>query len=228
MRLLHQDFRFAFEFEENTTNLLVVECPDVFCKMVKELSADDQTEEVHFVLSEDEAPIKKKDHMCCIVNPLAISLNERKLLGKLMEVLKREICSSELLLESNHVVTALDNYASQLMENTDWELTYNHKIDISGLLKFLGVQFCDEQNCLIEKIVDYMRVANELLGVKCFVFVHLLSYLTEYEMEKLFEYAHYHKIYILLLESRQPEMIKKFTKVVIIDKDACEIQVNMQ
>lgn len=228
MRLLHQDFRFSFEFEENAANLLVVECPEVFCRMVKELSSDELVEEPHFVLSENEKPVKKKDYLCCVVDPLTVSLNERKLLGKLMEVLKKEICSSELLLESNRIIALLENYASYIMRNMDWELTCSNKIDVSGLLKFIGIQFCDEQNCLIEKLVDYMRVMNDLLGIKCFVFVHLLSYLSKYEMEKLFEYTCYQKIHILLLESRQPETIENFKKVVIIDKDACEIQLNMQ
>ena len=87
MRLLHQDFRFVFEFEENTKNLLVVECPDIFCKMVRELSSDDLMEEGRFVLSEDETPVKKKDQLLCVVNPLAVSLNERKLSG-LVDILR--------------------------------------------------------------------------------------------------------------------------------------------
>ncbi len=228
MRLLHQDFRFIFEFEENTRNLLIVECPHVFCKMVKELSSDDLAEEVRFVLSENEVPVKKKDHLACVVNPLAVSLNERKLLGKLMDILKKEICSSELLMESNQVIALLENYAFNIMQNSDWELACSNKIDVSGLLKFLSIQFRDEQKSLIEKLIDYIKVTSDLLGINCFVFVHLLSYLTEYEMEKLFEYVHYYKVDVLLLESRQPEVMEKFTKVIIIDKDACEIQLSVR
>ncbi|MCI8428702.1 MAG: type II-A CRISPR-associated protein Csn2 [Lachnospiraceae bacterium] len=227
MRLLHQDFRFVFEFEENTKNLLVVECPDIFCKMVRELSSDDLMEEGRFVLSEDETPVKKKDQLLCVVNPLAVSLNERKLSGKLMDALKKEIGSSELLLESNQIIALLENYASNIIQNADWELTCSEKLDVSGLLKFLGIQFQDEQGSLLEKLTDYIKVTSDLLGTGCFVFVHLLSYLTEYEMEKFFEYAHYYKIYILLLESKEPEIVKKFTNVAIIDKDACEIRLNM-
>lgn len=227
MRLLHKDFRFAFGFEENTRNLLVVECPDIFCKMVRELTSDDLVEDVRFVLSEDDVPVKKKDQLICVVNPLTVSLNERKLLGKLMDVLKKEICSTELLLESNQIIALLENYALNIIQNADWELICSDKLDVSGLLKFLGIQFQDEQGSLLEKLIDYIKVTNDLLGIRCFVFVHLLSYLTEYEIEKLFEYVHYYKIHVLLLESRQPEEVKKYTNVAIIDKDACEIQLNV-
>lgn len=227
MKLLYSDFQFVFDFKENTRNLLVVEHPGMFCQIVKELSVDDKGDGTGFVLSENEVPIRKKDHLLCIVNPLAVSLNERKLLGKLMDVLKRNIVSSELLLENNQILSELENYAMHIVQDVDWELTYADKIDVQGLLKFLGIQFFDGQESLLEKIVDYLKAVGELLEIKCFVFVHLLSYLTEYEVEKLYEYVQYHKIHILLLESRQPDIVKMFTKVIIIDKDACEIQLNM-
>ena len=54
--------------------------------------------------------------------------------------------------------------------------------------------------------------------------MNLLSYLTTYEIEKLYEYVNYQKIHVLLLESRQPEELERFSNVVIIDKDACEIE----
>lgn len=227
MRLIHKDFGFTFDFKENTKSLLVVENPTEFCGMVQELISDDLTEEQRFVLSENNVPIKRKDHLLCVVNPLSITLNERRLLGKLGEILKKEILSSELLLENNQIIVSLEKYALHIIQNMDWELTYTDKIDVQSLLKFVGIQFEDHQNSLIEKMVDYIRVTHDMLGVDCFVFVHLLSYLTEYEMEKLYEYAWYYKINLLLLESRQPESIESFKEIVIIDKDACEILLNM-
>ena len=57
--------------------------------------------------------------------------------------------------------------------------------------------------------------------------MHLLSYLDEYEIEKLYEFTQYQKVIILLLESQQPNDIKKFNSVIIIDKNCCEIELNM-
>ena len=227
MRLLYRDFRFVFEFNENTRNLLVIEHPGIFCRMVKELFREDLDEETGFVLSENEVPVKKKDHLLCIVDPLSISLNEKKLLGRLIDVLKKEICSSELLIESSQIIASLENYALHMIQNADWELTYTDKIDVLSLLKFVGIQFQDRQDSLIEKLFDYIKAVHELLGIRCFIFVNLFSYLTEYEIEKLYEYVQYQKVYLLLIESRRPEKIEKFTKIVIIDKDACEILLNM-
>lgn len=227
MKLVHKDFKFVFEFKENTRNLLIIEQPSIFLKVIKDFLAEPSEEEVDFVLSENEVPVKIKDHLLCIINPLAISLNERRLLSKLSDILKKEILSSDLLIENNHVVSVIENYALQIIQSTDWELTYSDKIDVPSLLKFIGIQFYEKQETLVEKIMNYMKAAYELLDIKCFVFVHLLSYLTDYEIVKLYEYIEYQKVHMLLLESRQPENMERFSDVVIVDKDACEIVLDM-
>lgn len=227
MRLIHKNFGFSFEFEENSRNILVIEQSILFLKMVQELFSVCSEEESGFVLSENNMPINIKDSLVCVINPLAITLNERKLLSKLSELLKKEILSSDLLLENNQIIASLENYALHIIQSTDWELTYSNQIDFQSLLKLIGIQFCNTQETLVEKITDYVKVMHELLDIKCFVFVHLLSYLTDYELEKLYEYLNYQKIHMLLIESQQPEKIERFSKFVIIDKDACEIMLDV-
>lgn len=223
MRLLHKDFCFRLEFEENARTLLVVERPEIFSRMVWELSTDVPEETSGFVLSEKDKVLKKKEHLDCIVNPWVISLNEKKILNRLNEILKKQIQSSDLLIENNRIYALIEKFALQLFQSMDFELTYSDKMDVQSLLKFMDIRFMDSHETLLEKLVDYMKISQELLGFKCFVFVHLLSYLTLYEVEKLYEYIQYQKIHILLLESRQPEELGQFSNVVIIDKDACEI-----
>ena len=215
MKLVHKDFHFVFHFKENTRSLLVIEQPRIFLRLVSELTASDCEEESGFVLSENDEVLKKKDKLACIVNPLAISLNERKLLSKLGELLKKEILSTELLIEGNRIISDLESYVINIVQGVEWGLIYSDKMDIQSLLKLADIRF------------DDMKVSCELLHVKCFVFVHLLSYLTEYEVEKFYEYVHYQKICVLLMENRQPDMVKKYSETIIIDKDSCEIHLDV-
>ena len=215
MRLHHNQFRFQFEFEENRKNLLIVERPEIFSKVVWELSEEAQEEESGFVLSENDKIIKKRENLNCVINPWEISLNEKKILNRLNEILKKEIQSSDLLLESNRIYALIEEFALHLLQNIDFELVYSDKTDVQNLLKFMDIRFND------------VKVSHELLGYQCFVFVHLLSYLSCYEMKKLYEYMQYQKIPILLLESRQPKDIKEFSNIVIIDEDACEIMLDV-
>lgn len=224
MRLLHKDFRFRFEFAENARSLLIVEHPGIFSSMAGELSGDFSEEESRFVLSENNKIMKKKESLECIINPWSVSLNEKKLLNRAHEMLKKQIQSSDLLLENNRVYAQIEEFALLILQNTDLDLTYSQKTDVQNLIKFMDIRFSERQETLLEKLVDYTKVSHELLGVQCFVFVNLLSYLTSYEIEKMYEYMNYQKIHVLLLESRQPEELERFSNVVIIDKDACEIE----
>ena len=227
MKLIHKDFDFVFHFDENVRSLLVVEDPVIFLKLISEMTGNDSEEYSRIVLSEDDTVLKIKDKLVCIIDPLSITLNDRKLLNKLGDMLLKEILSSELLIKGNQIVSAVENYVIQIIQCMDWNLSYSEKIDIQSLLKIAEVRFDDVQETLVEKILDYIKISSELLGFKCFVFVNMLSYLTEYEVEKFYEYVYYQKICVLLLESRVPDTVKKFSETVIIDKDACEIVLNV-
>ena len=119
MKLVHKEFNFVFHFKENTRSLLVIEQPGIFFKLVRELTASDYDEESGFILSENDEVLKKKDKLACIVDPLALSLNERKLLNKLGELLKREILSTELLVEGNQIISDLESYIIRIIQRMD-------------------------------------------------------------------------------------------------------------
>ena len=104
MKLVHKDFNFVFRFKENVRSLLVVEDPAIFFKLISELNVS-EPEETRFVLSEDDTLLKIKDQLACVINPLSVNVNERKLLNKLGELLKKEILSSELLIEGNQIIS---------------------------------------------------------------------------------------------------------------------------
>lgn len=227
MKLVHKDFDFVFRFEENVRSLLVVEHPAILLKLISEMTGNESEEGSRIVLSEDDTLLKIKDKIVCIIDPLSITLNDRKLLSKLGDMLKKEILSSELLIEGNRLISDIENYVIQITQCMDWNLSYSEKIDVQSLLKIAEIRFDDVQETLVEKILDYVKVSSELLDIKCFVFVNLLSYLTEYEIEKFYEYVYYQKICVLLLESRVPDTVKKFSETVIIDKDSCEIVLNV-
>lgn len=227
MMLVHKDYKFRTIFDENRRNLMVIENPTIFSSFVQELFLEIPEEESKLVLSDNEMIIKKKEVLNCIVNPWSITLNEKRLLNRLNEILKKEIQSSGLLLENNRIYALIEKYILHIVDMMDFDLKYSCKSDVQGLLKLMDIQFNERPCTLIEKIVDYMKAVNELLNIECFVFVNLFSYLTEYEIEKMYEYVYYQKWHILLIEDKQPEKINYFTNVIIIDKDACEIEFTM-
>lgn len=207
--------------------MLVVENQNILSYLTKDLYQQINGLEGGFVLSHNDKILKIQDYMSCVINPFSISLNERKILNKLYELIKTEVQSSELLLDNNSIFLQLENYAEKLSDIVNYELSYLNKADVQNLIKFLDIRFVEEQLSLIEQLIEYIRVLNELLGIECFVFVHLLSFLNTYEVEKLYEFVDYQKVNILLVEGRQPINVNDYLQTIIIDKDCCEIYIHV-
>lgn len=223
MRLMHKDFEFSFEFKENKQGLLVVESPRLLREFIQSFK---EGEEGRFVLSDNNTLLDIKKNVAFIIDYFNISLNERKIITKLNEIIKEEVLNSELFLECNELCQELENFSEKICQNIDYILDYNKKIDTGSLLKFLNFQFQEEQVDIIEQIVDYLKINAELLGVRLFVFVNLMSYFEKYEVDKILEYANYQKINVLLLENKLIKEREGFSEIYVIDEDCCQICLN--
>ena len=179
------------------------------------------------MVAEDDEVLNLKETLCCIIDPFSLSVNEKRLLNRLYDYMKNEIQSSEFLVENNKVYSIIEQFAIHLIQAVDWNLDYTNKTDVVSLLKFMDIHFAEHFESLIEKIIEYVRIVYELLHVKCFIFVNILSYINEMEMNELFKFCQYQKINILLIENRQPLNIQSFKPAMIIDEDCCIIDISV-
>lgn len=221
MKLLHKNYNFVYEFKENSKAVLIVENKSEFRKMTRELMCPNP--ESGFVLSKNNEPIKISDNIICIYDVFNISLNERKIISKLLDIIKKEVSSSDLLLDSNRIYSEIENYALKIQQSVDFELEYSIEPDIQNLLKFMNIKLKETDRDIPEMIVDYMKICSALLKINCFIFVNLYSCLNSDEIEQLYKYAEYNKIGMFLLESSQPNEINAFDWAYIIDDTCCEI-----
>lgn len=68
-----------------------------------------------------------------------------------------------------------------------------------------------------------MNVMHDICGIDDFVLVSFFSYFSVDEINSLVSDATTNKHNLLFLESQQPPFIPSETKMVIVDKDGCEI-----
>lgn len=220
MKIAHIDYQFIIELKENDKLLFIIENPKAFRNIISDINTEKGESPIIFSENNNIIDIEKIE---CIIDVFNLSLNDRKAINKLYDFLKKEISSTELLLQNNEIYNIIYTYANSLQKITEFNLEWNNDLDILSLIKFMNVKFKDDNLDIVERIVDYIKIHSEFVKTKCFVFVNLLSYLSKYEIEKLFEFCCYEKINIILLENRQPDNIDLFTKVYLIDNDYCEV-----
>jgi CRISPR type II-A-associated protein Csn2 len=225
VKLLHKNYNFIYEFKENTKAVLIVENKLEFRKFAMELLHPNS--ESGFVLSINNEPVSISDNIACVYDIFNITLNERKVINRLLDVTKKEIISSELLLDSNRIYSELEEFAFKIEQLFDFELEHKIETDVQSLIKFMNIKFREHSEDIIEMIADYMKGCSVLLKINCFIFFNLCLCLSNNEINQLYKYAEYNKINILLIESKQPDKINEFDWRYIIDDNCCEIDLNV-
>lgn len=223
MKLVHPNFLFPIEFEENKITTVVIESPKIFQKYLGELYQQTEGELGKWVLSHESELMEIKKFCEVIINPYALDMNNRKVLGKLYEDIKKDIMHSEKLLRWNTLYPYITELMEELIEDFDYHLEYTEEIEIKDFLKLMNLHVRNHSIDMTEKLIDYINLYHTLLGTKLFVLVNIKSYLEEKQLKYLYEQAFYHKFNLLLIENYENKVENKCELRYIIDKDNCAI-----
>lgn len=222
MKLVHPDISYQIEFKENEYNVLILENPTNFTRFCQGLFEQCSGEEGRFVLSEGEEIIAITKKMYMIVDPFSLEFNQRRILNKLYAILKETAVSDAMYVRTNEMLNKMEHYILELLEQVEYPIIYEEQMDLAGIFKMAEVKVATTYDSLTEKIIDYMKIMNDICGLPICVFVNMKAYFTMEEMIKIYEYADYNKIFILLVENTERQKME-MEKRYICDKDGCEI-----
>lgn len=222
MKLVHPDFGFQMQFGQGNVCELVIESPGSFAKYVQELLRQTEGEEGDFVLSEGEKEYPLSKYAEIIVNPLAVDINDKKILNKLYHELAERSVDDEMYLLTQKVTADLQSYFFQLEQRCPYMLESDMEIDMIAVFKALGVKLENYSDDFFENIVQYTKILAELMGKRICIFVNIRSYLDEVQVEQLIEMAEYNEMALLFIEKSQDGFSNGIARY-IIDKDNCEI-----
>lgn len=206
---------------------IVIESPLMLSEYLGELSRQANGEEGRWILSEYEEAYLLPKACQIIINPFDLDFNQRKMITALYDKIEKQTISTECLLGWNELYSIMVNTLEDMIEKIDYNLSYNNEVEIKDFLKLMNLRFNDATESMIEKLIDYMCLLHEVLGILVFVFVNIKSYLNEEQINYLFQQAFYQKISILLFESVDREYKYQAEQVTIIDNDGCVISKNM-
>lgn len=210
------------ELNEDKILTLIIENQHIFYSLIADIQSQLDGNDGKFVLSENFQPLDMRKNTELITQLVPFTVNQKELISKLYTLLKKKAVD-EIMYQSTHeIMSNISEYLYKLTEEQDMELAITVPEDISGILKAFDVRFEDENMSLSEKILEYTITSNELKGKKLFVIVNLRSYLTDIQVEQLFQSILLKKIQLICIESSEHERLKN-EEVIIIDKDMCVI-----
>ena len=227
MKLVHQDYSFQIEFEENVVQKLIIESPHTLSSFLVELKRQINGKEGKWVLSQEGEVLEISDHMELIIDLFDLQINQRKILKKLYDQIIQEINSTELLIEWTQLNSAWESMLNKATSNLEYNLEYE-SCDIRSFLKMINVQFKEEEKGYFEYLLEYLQLQSEVRNIRIFCIVNCTSFLTEEEIAFLYEHACYKKLFLILLETKNISVNSEIEKTVIIDSDCCIINLYMK
>ena len=129
MKLVSAHFQSIIEFEEGKFNSIIIESPDTFREVVRELVSEINGSETGMVLSENNVPIKVSQNIELIMNYIPFEVNTKKLMNSLAGVLEKEAVSEENFLQTQELLTKIEKYLDELSFGLPVDLEY--KISVS-------------------------------------------------------------------------------------------------
>lgn len=222
MKLIHKNYGIEMELIENMVNVLVVEKPEVYAQIIGTLwnqFYNGETGDFCLCDLDIEKPLLK--YAECIFNPFGVSCNDKKILSKLYQELK-DIANNELQQETADMNAKLTGYVDALVQTVPYSMSFQLDVDVVSVLKMYDVQLENQFENLLERIVEYLKAYHQICHVENYIFINLKCYLGSGELEKLYEFASYQKINLILLETTNNMRLKQ-EKIWIIDKDLCII-----
>lgn len=222
MIIVHPDLEKIIEIKNKRVTEWIIESPELFSQYLIELSLQIDGESGRFVLSENDKEMDFSKYATIILNPLEISLNDKKIISKVYSQLKEIAVNETYYMRTKEVLSLFQQYLLELEYNCDVMLHINEDVDLQGIFKLFGIKIEEDPLSFFERLLEYIRIQNVILGKMLIILVNIRSYLTEQQLKDFFLFIQYNEIEVLMIESFQRDFTNATNKY-IIDKDKCEI-----
>ncbi len=224
MRITYSKYGIEQLIEENEVWVICIENRKCFSDIICDLWQQINGSKGDVIFSDGNDLIKINREVEMIFNPYSVDCNEKKILNALYQEIEDEtndLFQEEMLQLKSGMIEFMD----RIIENNRYSLAFECDIDIVDILKLFSVKIDNMVESVAENLLEYIRIKSRLCKTRCFIFVNIKSYISNDEMNGLYEAAFYEKVHLILIENTQYEILNG-EKITIIDKDLCFINLN--
>jgi len=223
MKLIHEKITYAFEFEDESFNVLTIENSKFFRELIQELVDQTQGKEGSFVLSHNYKEIDIKKNVELIINPFILDFNQKRIMEYIYNELRETAYGEEKYLITSNIMSEVEKLIIDLIDSTDYPLSIQNIFDFNLILKSFKVQVMDLEKGLIERLISYMELLTRLNSKRVFVLVNIYDYMKDDEIDALLYDLNVKKIKVLFVQCSNSGKKHNYEKNVLIDEDLCEI-----
>lgn len=218
--LRHYNWEHEINFNDGSVTHLFLENPITMREYAYELL--DQIEngaEGNFVLSEDATELSIQKNIAIITDPINLKFDEKKINAKINKDLLTVTNNPGLQKDFFPLISLLEQYAMQIVD--DYKMSISYEIpEQASIIKMLGFHINTEYSNLSDKLLEWMNITHDLLGIGNFIILNLNMFFSNEEISLLCSECSSLKHNLLLIDQYNRYEIPKS---ITIDIDNCEL-----
>lgn len=210
----------VFETEQEKVNVIVVENQNLLARILMDIHAQIAGDDGETVVSEDNKVVVLKKRVELLSQFFPFSINQKSLITKISGELEK-VAVQEHYENTMKFLSEVESFFWDLSLELKGDIRFEN-INVSAIIKAIGVSIRDEYDTLCEALIDYMELVREYDKDKLFIILNLRSFVNDREINSFFDTIlrqHYH---VILLENCEHTVLQTEERY-IIDADLCEI-----
>jgi CRISPR-associated protein, csn2 family len=220
LKLQLRNFNFILDLEENI-NVIVIENKIEYRKFVNSFVNELNIRDGNILLSKDIELLVPEKYIFTFYDYFTFDINKYAL-NKFYKKLK-EISMVDFSFETANLKSKIEEYVYNITKQYDMYLEISCDLDVTEILKSLNVKIKQYSELLLDKIINYINVINEIFDIKYFVFISLKEYFSDSEIIDFYNYINYNDFKVVLVEPNNKNNFQTKEKIYVIDEDLCEI-----
>lgn len=221
MKIILRGINKVFDTNINYVNEVIIENQKLLLEILEDFNLQFNGGTGENVISENDK-VLTTDKYCEVHSRFVpFEMNSKLLNSKLNAAMEKVALLGEHYNATMEEIGRLEKYFEEISFELQGDIQFN-KINISSLIKAVGISFNENYENLKEKILDYIELVTEYDKEKVFIFLNLRTFISDDEMKIFIAEIVKRHYQILLLESNERKLLPNCTRC-IVDSDLCII-----
>lgn len=220
MRLVFSGLENPLKLTADETSVLQVENSALFARIVSSLQTGLGHQAMEpYSLWEDDGEVKPGNALMVVPDALNLPWDDRAFMTTITKRVEREFLEDEdLRMQVEEAERAIKMRLSRLNLGFNADLGFGLEWDLKRYLKFLGFGAApQEDRSFLDNLLNFLSFALDAGCRKTIVFVNLKTFLTENELQMLYDHVFFLKLSLLLLENKIDTMSYRHENKLAVD-----------
>lgn len=220
MKLVFSGLENSLELTAGETSVLQVENSALFARIASSLRTGLGRQAMEpYSLWEDDVEVKPGSALMVVPDALNLPWDDRAFMTAITKRVEREFLEDEdLRMQVEEAERAIKMRLSGLNLGFNADLEFGLEWDLKRYLKLLGFGAApQEDKSFLDNLLNFLSFALDAGCRRTIVFVNLKTFLTENELQMLYDHVFFLKLSLLLLENKIDTMSYRHENKIAVD-----------